>query len=566
MQHVKPRWLTIYARTLLAIDVLIFSAYYYFSAVNPNQEQIEHWGLTPLILITAFVHALYVLLIFPLVRKRSEWIGSLVSIVIFIFLVVAQIEVSEYYNLTIRGGYALLIFSTALIGPFITTATVVVTWIILLYTHISVLNGIESGIQTSREIVIDVVVTVAGILGWYLFKRFYVKEKDVETIALSKMLEQEQFKSTVMLESITDGVMIINAHGTVQVLNNSAAQMLGWSQEEALKLDYRSLLIEADHTVSAPAKTQDEIAITTTLTSRQPTQSVSLIKTKNDRSIFVDIVASPIFEEIFDPVSAATNKRLVGIVAILRDVDKQKRQEQQRSDFISTASHEMRTPVASIQGYIELALNAKVSTIDDKARAYLEKAHEATRHLGELFQDLLTASQSEDGRLSSNPKLIDVQQFISSVSEQERSSIEAKGLQLKVDIQNGTKIAPNMQVYADPDRLREAMSNLIENAVKYTPSGVITIGATTDNQSVILRVSDTGIGIALEDISHIFQKFYRTDNSEIREIGGTGLGLYIVKQLVEQMNGRVTVRSSVGVGSTFFIELPRINSQQPNTV
>ena len=246
---------------------------------------------------------------------------------------------------------------------------------------------------------------------------------------------------------------------------------------------------------------------------------------------------------------------------MLRDVDEQKRQEQQRSDFISTASHEMRTPVASIQGFIELALNPKVAVIDEKARGYLVKAQDATKHLGELFQDLLTVSKSDDGRLANNPEVIEVGALLKELVEQNRMVAEKKNL--KVVLDNGAAdaktVAPLMYVNADPERLREIFTNLFDNAVKYTSTGIITVGASLKEQGVVIRVADTGMGIPAEDIPHLFQKFYRTDNSATREIGGTGLGLYICKQIVEMMGGKIWVESTPGAGSTFFVEIPRVS-------
>ena len=113
----------------------------------------------------------------------------------------------------------------------------------------------------------------------------------------------------------------------------------------------------------------------------------------------------------------------------------------------------------------------------------------------------------------------------------------------------------------DEDFLREVMNNLIENAVKYTPSGWVTVNVKADNYNVQIIVQDTGIGIAREELSHVFQKFYRVDNRDTREIGGTGLGLYLVKQRVEMMNGRIWAESEIGKGTRFIVLLPRISQE-----
>lgn len=373
---------------------------------------------------------------------------------------------------------------------------------------------------------------------------------------LANMLEAEQFKSNLIIESISDGVLVTNNQGTVELLNDSAASLLGWDKNEALHLDYRSLI----KPISESGKELEPDAISQSMQSSKSVQKLSQLETRNQRQFYVDIVASPIMQTV-QGEDGNTVQKPVGTIAVLRNVDQQKRAEQQRSDFISTASHEMRTPVASIEGFLELALNPKVSVIDDKARGYLTKALAATKHLGELFQDLLTVSKSDDGRLTNHPEIVEVGAFLKELITESTPRAEQKGLKVSLEFASGNSsntVVPLMYINADPNRLREVVSNLFDNAVKYTKTGMITVGASLKDRGVVIRISDTGIGIAAEDIPHLFQKFYRTDNSDTREIGGTGLGLYICKQIVEMMGGKVYVESTVGTGSTFFVELPRV--------
>jgi signal transduction histidine kinase len=230
----------------------------------------------------------------------------------------------------------------------------------------------------------------------------------------------------------------------------------------------------------------------------------------------------------------------------------------------------MRTPVAAIEGYLALALNEKVSKIDAKARSFLEKAHASTQHLGKLFQDLLTSAKAEDGRLVSHPVVIEVGSYIEQIVESLRFSAEKKGLLM--DFAVGTNstagvgankvIRPLYYVHADPDRMREVITNIFDNAVKYTPSGKISVGLTGNDDVVQLYIRDTGPGSPADDVPHLFQKFYRVDNSATRTIGGTGLGLFICKKIVELYHGRIWAESEVGKGSTFYINLPRLSNQK----
>jgi signal transduction histidine kinase len=198
----------------------------------------------------------------------------------------------------------------------------------------------------------------------------------------------------------------------------------------------------------------------------------------------------------------------------------------------------------------------------------LEKAHAATQHLSQLFVDLLTSAKAEDGRLASYPKVIELGEAVEQITDATRFTAEKKGLELKyvlsggTDIRGGRVVRPLFYVYVDPNRIREVLQNLVDNAVKYTNEGNVTIALTGDNSVVQVQIKDSGIGIAEEDIPHLFQKFYRVDNSMTRTIGGTGLGLFICKKIIELYNGRIWVDSHYGKGSTFFINLPRLSTEQ----
>jgi signal transduction histidine kinase len=166
---------------------------------------------------------------------------------------------------------------------------------------------------------------------------------------------------------------------------------------------------------------------------------------------------------------------------------------------------------------------------------------------------------------------VEIVELTKQISDAQMPNIRKKGLDYQfgsaaVDQQLGGGKHMEQIIYAsvDPDFLREAINNVIENAVKYTPSGWVTVNVRADNYNVQIVIQDTGIGIAREEISHIFQKFYRVDNRDTREIGGTGLGLYLVKQRIEAMNGRIWAESEVGKGTKFIILLPRISQEQYN--
>ena len=245
------------------------------------------------------------------------------------------------------------------------------------------------------------------------------------------------------------------------------------------------------------------------------------------------------------------------------DITSELEAESEQTEFISTASHEMRTPVASIEGYLGLALNPKTATIDERAKKYLEEAHKSSQHLGKLFRDLLDVTKLDDKRIKAHLTPIEVTSTVRSIAEGQIPKMSEKDIHFTFGSSssanmNGGRVI-NQEVFAavDVDFLREIINNLIENAIKYTNNGGgIWVNVRGDGDRVLINVTDTGIGISPEDSKHVFQKFYRADNSETRTIGGTGLGLYIVKERVEAMSGSTWVESTFGEGSTFYVASP----------
>ncbi len=383
--------------------------------------------------------------------------------------------------------------------------------------------------------------------------------------AYAASLRDEKQRSNIILDSIEDGVILIGKDGTIQMFNKGASKVSGWPDQEAKNLNYKSVLRLINE--KGEPYTEEKDPVLKTFNSQESVRdNNAFLVTHNDKQLPVWISVTPLINQ---------KHQTSGVVAIFRDMTQERQEEKQRSEFISTASHEMRTPVAAIEGYLALALNEKVSSIDSRARNYLEKAHESTEHLGKLFQDLLTSAKAEDGRLTSHPNLMELGTYIEKLVNDLRFAADKKGLVLEyklgtpntIDatstIPAGQKIIrPLYYVLADSDRMREVITNLFDNAVKYTDTGKITIGLTGDDQVAQIYIQDTGVGIPSEDIPHLFQKFYRVDNTATRTIGGTGLGLYICRKIIELYQGRIWVESTIGKGSTFFINLPRLSNDR----
>ncbi len=393
--------------------------------------------------------------------------------------------------------------------------------------------------------------------------------KQDEISQLSGALKSKEVQAEILIQSISDGIVVTGTDGRINLINKAASTMTEWTIEEAMSIDARAVLKLLGDEKTNEAIPDNDHPFTKVLSTKERFSQTMQLMSRNNKRLYISLVISPII--------IPKKEELVGAVAVFRDVSKERGEEKRSADFISTASHEMRTPVAAIEGYLALALNEKVSQIDPKARQYLEKAHASTQHLGQLFQDLLTSAKAEDGRLTSHPIVTEMGSFVEQLAEDLRFGAEKKNL--KVEFIHGTSsaqtnnvtdatssvgktIMPLYYTHVDPDRIREVITNVFDNAVKYTESGKVSLGITGNNDVVQLRVSDTGPGIPSDDLPHLFQKFYRVDNSATRSVGGTGLGLFICKAIVEMYNGTIWADSKVGEGSTFYINLPRLTSQQ----
>ena len=467
------------------------------------------------------------------------------------------------YLLTVAVTATTIITSGGVVSPFL------VMWIIVaIFAGFfgAIILGIM-GLLVILQIIVTSVqqgINVQFIIG-YLFFGFLPlifslvlwirrQKTDDNTSNLENRLSAVESKSDVVINAIDDGVLAISKDGNIELINPSAQQIIGWDQGDALGLNWKSVL----KLVTSDGKDVEDLdnPIAQSLSKNQPTHNDKLfLLTSSEKRILVSIVSSPV----------GTDGE--GIIVVFRDITKEKAEEREQAEFISTPSHEMRTPVASIEGYLGLALNPATAHIDEKARDFITKAHESAQHLGRLFQDLLDISKVEDGRMKNNPKIINVNEFLKDIFDGLATKADEKQLNYIfmpdiIDEGKEKSLQPIFYANIDPDHFREVVSNLIENAIKYTPSGEVVVNVTGDDKQISVSVKDSGIGIPAEDIPHLFQKFYRVDNSDTREIGGTGLGLYLSRRLAEAMSGNLRVESKYKEGSTFYLEIPRMNSSE----
>lgn len=369
--------------------------------------------------------------------------------------------------------------------------------------------------------------------------------------------ESAEILANLVLNTIDSGVIIVLPAGVIEYINPAAVSLLGGQMAQnflGAKLE-DILKLENGQGVAIPAQ-NNLVFYAVNNGQNYTTREYFLVNLQGQKK--------PVAFKIITAHSPK-NERIVTFYDITSELEA----ESEQTEFISTASHEMRTPVASIEGYLGLALNPKTATIDERAKKYLEEAHKSSQHLGKLFRDLLDVTKLDDKRIKAHLTPIEVTSTVRSIAEGQIPKMSEKNIHFTFGSSssanmNGGRVI-NQEVFAavDVDFLREIINNLIENAIKYTNNGGgIWVNVRGDGDRVLINVTDTGIGISPEDSKHVFQKFYRADNSETRTIGGTGLGLYIVKERVEAMSGSTWVESTFGEGSTFYVAFPRLTYEE----
>jgi len=227
-----------------------------------------------------------------------------------------------------------------------------------------------------------------------------------------------------------------------------------------------------------------------------------------------------------------------------------------KDNFISMAAHELRTPLVVIRGYASMLKD--IPTLDEKNKENLRRIDISVQQLNTLIGDILDVSRLEQGRMNFNFEDLDIGKVVHESTDSFQAVVAEKKLSLSCEAEEGLP-----HISADHERMRQVMMNLIGNSVKYTVSGGITVKAYADhtNEKVVIRVSDTGIGISSEGQKRLFEKFYRIRDDDTENIQGTGLGLWITKQIITAMKGDISVESIKGKGTDFIVSFPIASSQ-----
>lgn len=362
----------------------------------------------------------------------------------------------------------------------------------------------------------------------------------VRNAELYQQVNEERRALSAIIENSAEGVMILDAAGQVEVFNRTLAHMTGWSAGDALGRPSAEVLVLQDRQgepVSLPAPPPQR---SSAAESRAYVEGDIL--RRGGPPVTVGLTATPLYDG---------DGRLARIIFNIVDITRFRQAEELKSTFVSVVSHELKTPVALIKGYAETLRREDADWDRETMHESLAVIGEEADRLTLLIDSLLQASRIQAGGLKLEPTDVNLVRLAEKVVDgfHTQTTVHSFELDFPVDFP---------LVWGDPQRLHEVLSNLVSNAVKYSPEGgTVWVGGRVDQGGVTVYVADQGVGIPPEEQGRIFERFYRVETGLHRRTEGTGLGLYLVKAIVEAHGGRIWVESAPGRGSIFMFNLPR---------
>lgn len=368
-----------------------------------------------------------------------------------------------------------------------------------------------------------------------------VEERTIELAELAKNLSESKKKFEILIRNIGDGVMATNKDGEIFIWNKTAEIITGWRSEDVQGKHFSEVFRVIKERDRSDASGFIYEAMNNGVTKLM--ENHVLLLTKDNKEIPVGDSASPIVDEY---------GKVNGIVVVFRDVTKERNLDRAKDEFVSTASHQLRTPLTAIKGYTGMLLDGDPGPLNDKQKEYLSEMKRANNRMIELINSLLNVSRVDLGVLSVSPESLDIGEVYMGVIDEMKVIIKQKKQNFRVTAEEGL---PTLN--ADKKILEMIFQNLLSNAIKYTPEGGnIVMDIKKIDSSLLISVSDTGLGVPEAAKDRIFQKMYRADNARINDPDGTGLGLYIVKAVLDQTGGKIWFESNENKGSTFYVSIP----------
>lgn len=361
-------------------------------------------------------------------------------------------------------------------------------------------------------------------------------------------IEQVRAQADALFNSIGDGAIATDEFGKITRINPAALKILGFTKKELLGTWFpRKIVAVDDQNVPLPLI---ERPISKAFLSGETASVKTYYRRKNDTIVPVAVTVSPII----------LKGRPIGAIEVFRDITVEFEIDRMKSEFISLASHQLRTPLSAVKTYSHMLLDGFMGELNESQRKSLLTVVIAANRMNELISTLLNITRIESGSITVAPKDVGIQHIAEEVIKELQHTANAKNIALSLDVH-----CKDSTVHTDVLILKEIITNLVSNAIKYTPdNGSVIITLSTKGKWLITSVKDSGLGIPRESQEQIFTKFYRAQNVVRRETSGTGLGLYLVKGLTEQLGGKIWFESEENKGSTFYLSLPRTAAKAHN--
>ena len=352
-------------------------------------------------------------------------------------------------------------------------------------------------------------------------------------------------RDEAILANMGDGLVVADLNRRVIFLNVSGERMLGWKAREVLGRDWFDVAaLKDNHGQKIPL---DESFIQKVLTTTTTTTTAdNYFYTKKDGSVFpVSITASKI----------SVKGKPIGVIAVFRDISKEKEVEKLRTDFLSLASHQLRTPLSGIKWLIETLNREVLGSVTEKQKEYLNQIYQINERMIKLVFDMLNALRFESGEALVKKETISIPSLYEEVSLMTASAAKNRGVELHNVLENHTEVV----VETDIAMLRSILETFISNAINYSERGQeIFLDAKEEPAAAVFFVKDSGIGIPKEEQGKIFEKFYRSSNAKAFKPDGTGLGLYTASLLAQKIGAKIWFESEINKGTTFYLRVPKM--------
>lgn len=465
-----------------------------------------------------------------LVPPKSKRMAA-ARLILFHILAAAYLLFVSGFDMPFTVGWVILLLAS--LAYFSTDGLYLSIFILFATALADILLHLENSNYIIQNILYFVGTLAVGYIVGSISKAQEVDREELSRSQAEELLQRDRMITIV--NNLADAILSTDKNGVIQVYNAACLSLLDTNTGlEGQKIDAILPLVDKDNT---PFKFIRELKAATTVQNRDDL-SIQIA----GEQLHLSVIYSPI-----RGVDSHGSDGSDGYIVILRDITKQKSLEEERDEFISVVSHELRTPITIAEGTLSnLQIMMDRNDIPDATlKDNMKVAHDQVLFLAKMVNDLSTLSRAERG-VADAPEAIDVSALIHDLYNEYAPQAEAKGLHFNLDL------SPQLgEVVASRLYLKELLQNFVTNAIKYTKEGEVVVRVKKHDDTLDFRVSDTGIGMSKSDQTHIFEKFWRSEDYRTRETGGTGLGLYVARKLSKKLDIQIEMSSRLNHGSTF---------------